>query len=148
MIDYKNPTPVAVVLVPLYSHYDNKIKLLLIRRNIEPKKGMLAFPGGFVNEGESIETAALRELEEETGIKYDLPNSIKLWESRITPNNQVLVFCIANDLPENIIPTLTLNDEVSEFVVSSLNVDEDNYAFPLHKEMAKKYLSLREWGQI
>ena len=43
-------------------------EVLLIRRGKEPWKGMLAFPGGFVDKGEDPEIAVLRELEEETGL--------------------------------------------------------------------------------
>jgi ADP-ribose pyrophosphatase YjhB (NUDIX family) len=42
--------------------------VLLIRRNIQPGKGKWAFPGGFAEQGETIEAAARRELYEETGI--------------------------------------------------------------------------------
>lgn len=44
-------------------------KFLFIRRKNEPFKGMLALPGGFVEEHETVERAAVRELEEETGIR-------------------------------------------------------------------------------
>jgi 8-oxo-dGTP diphosphatase len=43
--------------------------VLLIRRNIQPGKGCWAFPGGFAEQGETVEIAAKRELYEETGIK-------------------------------------------------------------------------------
>ena len=46
----------------------NQDKVLLITRGKEPWKGMLAFPGGFVEKGEDPETAVIRELEEECGI--------------------------------------------------------------------------------
>tara|TARA_B000000565_G_scaffold39076_1_gene26009 strand:- start:1759 stop:2172 length:414 start_codon:yes stop_codon:yes gene_type:complete len=43
-------------------------KVLLIRRGKQPWKGMLAFPGGFVDKGEDPEVAAVRELKEECGL--------------------------------------------------------------------------------
>ncbi len=46
---------------------DNKI--LLIKRKNEPFKGKWALPGGFVEYGERVEEAVLREFEEEVGIK-------------------------------------------------------------------------------
>lgn len=42
--------------------------VLLIERGNHPGKGLLAMPGGFIEENEQIFTSCLRELEEETGI--------------------------------------------------------------------------------
>ncbi|MBD3108673.1 ADP-ribosylglycohydrolase family protein [Bacillus sp. AGMB 02131] len=47
----------------------NKDFLLLIRRKNEPFKHQWALPGGYVNENEIVERAAIRELEEETGVE-------------------------------------------------------------------------------
>lgn len=44
-------------------------KIVLLRRGIEPFKGMLEFPGGMVEYGETVEHAVVREAEEETGLK-------------------------------------------------------------------------------
>ncbi len=44
------------------------LKVMLIERALEPFEGMWAIPGGFVRSGESLEDAARRELQEETGI--------------------------------------------------------------------------------
>ncbi|MCM1133900.1 MAG: NUDIX hydrolase [Ruminococcus flavefaciens] len=47
---------------------EKKLKLLLIRRGIPPFKGQYALPGGFLRNGETVEAAIARELQEEAGI--------------------------------------------------------------------------------
>ena len=47
----------------------NSGKILMVRRAKDPWKNMLAFPGGFVDKGESPETAVIRELKEECGLE-------------------------------------------------------------------------------
>ncbi len=43
-------------------------RLLLVRRNLEPHQGEWSFPSGFVDAGEALEEAAVRETKEETGL--------------------------------------------------------------------------------
>ena len=47
---------------------DKENKILLEERAKEPKKGFLAFPGGFCDADESAEDSAIRECQEETGL--------------------------------------------------------------------------------
>jgi len=47
----------------------NEGKILLIERGREPHKGLKAWPGGFMDVGETPEEACLRELREETGLE-------------------------------------------------------------------------------
>lgn len=59
----------VTVDVVVFGVRDRELKVLLIKRKISPFKDSWAIPGGFVREKESLESAARRELEEETGAK-------------------------------------------------------------------------------
>ncbi|MCU6763237.1 Bifunctional NMN adenylyltransferase/Nudix hydrolase [uncultured Roseburia sp.] len=68
--DYERPSVTADILV--FSVKERSLegmKLLLIRRKHDPFGGCLALPGGFVNPDETVDHAAMRELEEETALK-------------------------------------------------------------------------------
>ncbi len=65
----KYPKPSVAVDLVIFTVMENELKVLLIKRGREPFVGMWSLPGGFVRIHESLERAALRELEEETGVK-------------------------------------------------------------------------------
>ena len=59
--------PLAVDAIILYGG-----KMVLIRRGREPFKGMLALPGGFVKNDETVDQAVKREAKEETGLDTEV----------------------------------------------------------------------------
>ena len=63
---YPFPRPAVTADVACFAEEDGRAYILLIQRNHEPFAGRWALPGGFVDELEALEAAALRELEEET----------------------------------------------------------------------------------
>ena len=70
MHTYEYPRPSVTVDIVVYGYDGGKqLKMLLIQRGSDPYKGSWALPGGFVDMDETLEAAALRELEEETGVK-------------------------------------------------------------------------------
>lgn len=66
---YKYPHPSVTADCVIFGFDGGSIKVLLIRRGIDPFKGKWAFPGGFMKIDETAEECARRELEEETGLK-------------------------------------------------------------------------------
>lgn len=64
---YKYPHPAVTADCVIFCFDGTQLKVLLIKRGIDPYKGRWAFPGGFLNPDESAEDGALRELKEETG---------------------------------------------------------------------------------
>ena len=65
---YPHPSLTADVVIFRTRDEGSSPDVLLIRRKNHPCIGQLALPGGFAEKGETIETTAARELQEETGV--------------------------------------------------------------------------------
>ena len=65
--DYPHPSVTTDVVI--FTLRESDLHVLLIKRGHPPFEGMWAIPGGFVDIDESLEEAALRELEEEAGVR-------------------------------------------------------------------------------
>lgn len=66
----ESATPRGPALLVLVAVFAND-RVLLHRRGVPPYQGQWAPPGGFVEAGESLEAAAMRELREEAGVELD-----------------------------------------------------------------------------
>ena len=66
---YEYPRPALTVDCVIFGLDPAGLKILLIKRGVEPFLGGWAIPGGFVLPGESVDDAAARELAEEAGLK-------------------------------------------------------------------------------
>ena len=70
---YKNPLPTVDIII------ETKGGIVLIERKNKPFGW--ALPGGFVDYGESLEQAAVREALEETGLQIDLKQQLKTYSA-------------------------------------------------------------------
>ena len=65
---YDWPRPAVTTDIAVFSERGGVASILLIQRGHEPFAGSWALPGGFLDEGETLEACAARELAEETGL--------------------------------------------------------------------------------
>lgn len=132
-VTYRNPTPVAVAVLPVESG------LLTVRRGIEPRRGMLALPGGYIEYGESWQAAAARELFEETGIEAP-PAKAEVFDVLSAPDGTLLVFALLPPAIRDLLPAKPPGHESLELVV----IDEPaELAFPLHTRVAAAFFERR-----
>lgn len=83
---YENPVPATSIIV---TH--DKADLLLVKRSVAPQKGFWCLPGGFIELRESPEQAALRELEEETGLIGQIDRLLGVTTNHSDRYNSVLM---------------------------------------------------------
>jgi len=110
-VHYENPLNV-VGTVPVWED-----RVLLCKRNIEPRYGKWTLPAGFMEVGETTEAGALRETDEEAGARIELQGLFTLLN--VVPVAQVHFFYLArlldtdfNPGPETIEARLFLEEEV------------------------------------
>jgi 8-oxo-dGTP diphosphatase len=84
---YYNPKPVGCVIPSTAAG-----EIVLLRRGFEPGKGLWTFPGGFVDLGESVEQAAVREAMEELEIEVAIGRLVGVYSR---PNDRIVLIVYA-----------------------------------------------------
>ncbi len=135
-ISYVNPLPVAVLLLPIDDG------MLVVRRAIPPRQGQLALPGGFIDQGESWQAAAARELREEAGIIVN-PTELRLFDALSAPDGTVLIFGTALPRRASELPVFDASAEVSERRVLAR---PEPLAFALHTLVVERWFAERASG--
>lgn len=118
-------------------------RILLLRRGREPAAGMLDFPGGFIDPGESAEEALVREIREETGLTVEelvylcsAPNQYRYGD--VEYNTCDLVFTGTVPSP----PAAIQETEVSGYVLlRPEEVRVEQIAFPSLRNAMTLYLA-------
>jgi ADP-ribose pyrophosphatase YjhB (NUDIX family) len=134
---WSNPLPVAVVLHPV-SYSDGRTGVVVVRRDIEPFRGDIALPGGFIETGESWREAAVRELREETGLTAE-PDEVTLFDVHSSYNGAtLLVFGALPPRPVESLPPSAPTEEVTEFLVVTAPT---RLCFPTHTAALRDYFA-------
>jgi ADP-ribose pyrophosphatase YjhB (NUDIX family) len=137
-VSYLNPLPVSVVLLPVGKG------LLAIRRAIEPHKGRLALPGGYIVLGETWQQAGAREMLEETGIWLD-PQDLRIIDVHSAPDGTILIFGLAPArLPESLPPYIGDQESSQRTVIH----DASQLAFSLHSRVAARFLADQDHQEL
>jgi ADP-ribose pyrophosphatase YjhB (NUDIX family) len=133
--NYLNPIPVVVLLVPVGGG------LVVARRNIEPRKGTLVLPGGYLDLGETWQEGARRELLEETGIKISA-GEISLYDVQNGLDNTLVVSGLAARQPRSCLQPFS-SSETQEIALISEPIE---LGFPLHNLLIRRYFA--ETGKL
>ncbi|MEO0266275.1 MAG: NUDIX hydrolase [candidate division WOR-3 bacterium] len=130
---YRNPVPVVAIVV-----FNKNSEVLLIKRKVEPAKGEWALPSGFIELHEEPDTAARRELAEETGLKIENLKLINAFHQDSKRYESVLVLAYLGFSDANPIP----GDDAEEAKFFPTSFALENVAFVSHKNAIIKALKI------
>ncbi len=96
------------------------LNVLLIRRKNEPFRDQWALPGGFMDENETMEEGAKRELEEETGLKIEKLQQVGAFGTPgRDPRGRTISIAFVGLVNE--VPMLKANDDATDLKWFNLN---------------------------
>ena len=123
-VNYLNPIPATAVTI-----IENN-KILLVKRAIEPKRGLWSLPAGFIEINESVEQCAVREVKEETNLDVELDGLIGVYSVFDDPRYVCLLVVYKGKIVGG---ELRPGDDASEAkYFPSDNLPE--FAFKVHKK--------------
>jgi 8-oxo-dGTP diphosphatase len=130
---YENPIPATCLVV-----VDEKARVLLVKRSVEPKKGFWCLPGGFMELDETPEQAALRELTEETGLKGRIDMLLGVSSN---PSAQYHTVLMVGYLVKSYFGSLSAGDDAKDVQFFQFNELPD-IAFKSHANFIRMYYAM------
>lgn len=122
---------------------NEKGEILVVRRAIDPGKGLLDLPGGFVDLNETGEAAMIREIKEETGLDIKEINYFGSYPERYLysgVNNFLLAMSFYGKVSSQ--EKLAAIDDVAEsFFVAKSKIRLEDFAFESIRSFIKDYLA-------
>lgn len=136
-IHYQNPQIIAGCLV---EHEGN---ILMCRRAIEPRLGSWTLPAGYMESGENIEAAAVRETLEETGIEVEVDGLYSLFS--VLERDHVYALFRAR---ARTTATRRGAESLEVAFVESGNIPWGELAYPIIEHILERYLKERASGEF
>ena len=134
---HKNPIPTVDTII------QKDAQILFVKRKKDPFKDRLAFPGGFVSEGEKVEDAAKREVKEETSLDVDLDGILGVYsDPNRDPRGHIMSTVFIGKISNNNnIEPLAGDDAAAIKWVDLETIDSEVFAFH-HKKIL---LDIKKW---
>jgi len=161
----------VTVDVVVFAYIEKELNVLLIKRAFDPYKGMLSLAGGFINETETADEAAVRKLKEETNIDFNYLEQLYTFTDverdpreriisityygLINPKNHVLTTNIhatdvnwypINDLNWKYLPIAFDHDSIIDYALSRLR-NKVQYE-PIGFELLPKQFSMSDLFEL
>ena len=129
-VHYENPKPTATLICP------RKGEILLVKRAANPGKGLWGLPGGFLENGENLESGAQRELMEETKLHGNVKQVLGTCSHFNTIFGDILLIGLEIQITDW--STLKAGDDASEAALFDLK-DKPKLAFPCYEKIVNLY---------
>ncbi len=140
---HKNPTPTVDTIIQKDS------KVLLVERKKDPFKRMMVLPGGFINEGERAEEAAIREVKEETSLDIKLDNILGVYsDPSRDPRGHIMSTVFIGKISEknDKKEPIAGDDAAAIKWVELASIEEESFGFD-HKKILMDYKEWKQFGQ-
>lgn len=111
-------------------------RIVLLQRGIEPQKGKWVLPGGFVDRGEEVQAAAIRETEEECGIRTRIKDLLGIYSY---PGGIVVVVAFVAEYLSG--KLAAVDESLDMMLVRPEEIPWDLLAFPSTIDALKDYVA-------
>ncbi|HET8794465.1 MAG TPA: NUDIX hydrolase [Nitrososphaeraceae archaeon] len=132
---YKNPTPTTDVIIT------REEEILVVKRKRNPFKDELAIPGGFVNQNETVEQAAVREIMEETALPIRLKEILGVYsDPKRDPRKHIITTVFIGEIIGNKKIEPVAGDDASAIKWISIgSISDFKFAFD-HKRILNDFV--------